>query len=146
MWARPKLLQMIRRQFSFDRVGSVKANIGHTEGCSFLASLIKVSLMLNRKEIIPNIRYQKPNPKINVSNWEIMKVQTQVWTRIFVTNCQLSNRNISFSWNPSHQTWRPRTENGSRQYRLTVLVELTPMLSLKALNQYLALSSLQTRR
>lgn len=64
-------------------MGSVKANIGHTEGCSFLASLIKISLMLNRKEIIPNIRFNKPNPKIDISNWKFMKVQTQVWIRIF---------------------------------------------------------------
>ena len=84
----------------FDRVGSVKSNIGHTEGCSFLASLIKVSLMLKYKEIIPNIRFQKPNPKIDISNWKIMKVQTQVWTRIFVSNLQSPNRKIYLSWNP----------------------------------------------
>jgi acyl transferase domain-containing protein len=47
------------------RVGSVKANMGHAEGCSFMASLIKVSLMIHNKEIIPNIRFNKPNPKID---------------------------------------------------------------------------------
>ncbi|KAH7927995.1 putative nonribosomal peptide synthetase [Leucogyrophana mollusca] len=59
------------------RVGSVKANIGHTEGCSFLASLIKVSLMLHRKEILPNIRFNEPNPKIDFVGLK-MRVQTEL--------------------------------------------------------------------
>jgi acyl transferase domain-containing protein len=54
----------------------VKSNLGHTEGCSFMASLIKVSLMLKRKEIIPNIRYNTPNPKIDFANF-MMEVQTK---------------------------------------------------------------------
>jgi len=59
------------------RVGSVKSNIGHSEGTSFLASLIKVSLMLHNKEIIPNIRFNKPNPKIQFGKG-MMKVQTEL--------------------------------------------------------------------
>ena len=59
------------------RVGSVKSSIGHAEGCSFLASLIKVSLMLHNKEIIPNIRFNKPNPKIDFVGG-MMKVQTEL--------------------------------------------------------------------
>ncbi|KAG6333238.1 hypothetical protein ID866_5853, partial [Astraeus odoratus] len=59
------------------RVGSVKANIGHAEGCSFLASLVKVSMMLHHKEIIPNIRFQKANPKIDFPALK-MQVQTEL--------------------------------------------------------------------
>ena len=59
------------------RVGSVNANIGHAEGCSFMASLIKVSLMLHNKEIIPNIRFNNPNPKIDFVNG-MMQVQTEL--------------------------------------------------------------------
>ncbi|KAH7918142.1 ketoacyl-synt-domain-containing protein, partial [Leucogyrophana mollusca] len=59
------------------RVGSVKSNIGHAEGCSFLASLVKVSLMLHHKEIIPNIRFTKANPKIDFVSLK-MKVQTEL--------------------------------------------------------------------
>ncbi|KAF9461490.1 hypothetical protein BDZ94DRAFT_1263481 [Collybia nuda] len=66
-----------RQADKFLKIGSVKANIGHTEGCSFLASLIKVSLMLKHKEIIPNIRFNKPNPKIDFEKW-LMKVQTEL--------------------------------------------------------------------
>ncbi|KAG9317960.1 hypothetical protein JVU11DRAFT_12 [Chiua virens] len=59
------------------RVGSVKSNIGHTEGCSFLASLVKVSMMLHHKEIIPNIRFTKANPKIDFPALK-MQVQTKL--------------------------------------------------------------------
>ena len=59
------------------RVGSVKSNIGHAGGCSFMASLIKVSLMIHNKEIIPNIRFNKPNPKIDFAGG-MMKVQTDL--------------------------------------------------------------------
>ncbi|KAG6329744.1 hypothetical protein ID866_9345, partial [Astraeus odoratus] len=56
------------------RIGSVKANIGHAGGCSFLASLVKVSMMLYHKEIIPNIRFQKANPNID---FPALKMQVQ---------------------------------------------------------------------
>ncbi|KAF9241407.1 putative nonribosomal peptide synthetase [Melanogaster broomeanus] len=59
------------------RVGSVKANIGHAEGCSFLASLVKVSMMLHHKEVIPNIRFAKANPKIDFPALK-MQVQTEL--------------------------------------------------------------------
>ena len=59
------------------RIGSVKGNLGHAEGCSFMASLIKVSLMLSNKEIIPNIRFHNPNPKIDFVGG-MMKVQTEL--------------------------------------------------------------------
>jgi len=59
------------------RIGSVKANMGHAGGCSFMASLIKVSLMLHNKEIIPNVRFHNPNPKIDFVGGK-MKVQTEL--------------------------------------------------------------------
>jgi acyl transferase domain-containing protein len=42
-----------------------------------MASLIKVSLMLHHKEIIPNIRFNKPNPKIDFVKG-MMQVQTEL--------------------------------------------------------------------
>ncbi|KAG6329538.1 hypothetical protein ID866_9551, partial [Astraeus odoratus] len=56
------------------RIGSVKANIGHAGGCSFLASLVKVSMMLHHKEIVPNICFQKANPNID---FPALKMQVQ---------------------------------------------------------------------
>ena len=59
------------------RAGSVKANIGHAEDCSFLTSLVKVSMMLHHKEITPNICFQKANLKIDFPALK-MQVQTEL--------------------------------------------------------------------
>ncbi|KAK3687885.1 hypothetical protein B0T22DRAFT_439466 [Podospora appendiculata] len=45
-------------------VGAVKSNIGHLEGASGIAGLIKATLMLEHGVIPPNIWFEKPNPKI----------------------------------------------------------------------------------
>ncbi|KAK3688033.1 hypothetical protein B0T22DRAFT_425418 [Podospora appendiculata] len=45
-------------------IGSVKPNMGHSEGASGLTSLIKCILALENKVIPPNIKFDKPNPKI----------------------------------------------------------------------------------
>ncbi|KAK9770756.1 putative Carrier domain-containing protein [Seiridium cardinale] len=45
-------------------VGSIKANIGHTEGSAGLASVIKAVLALEHKTIPPNIKLHTPNSKI----------------------------------------------------------------------------------
>jgi acyl transferase domain-containing protein len=45
-------------------VGSVKPNVGHSEGASGLTSLIKAVLSLEHKTILPNIKFDTPNPKI----------------------------------------------------------------------------------
>ncbi|KAK4118948.1 hypothetical protein N657DRAFT_694068 [Parathielavia appendiculata] len=45
-------------------IGSVKPNLGHSEGASGLASLIKVVLALENQTIPPNIKFNTPNPAI----------------------------------------------------------------------------------
>jgi len=44
-------------------IGSVKPNLGHSEGASGLTSLVKAVLSLEHRMIIPNIKFKKPNPK-----------------------------------------------------------------------------------
>jgi acyl transferase domain-containing protein len=44
-------------------IGSVKPNIGHSEGSSGLSSLIKAVLALEHRTIPPNIKFVDPNPK-----------------------------------------------------------------------------------
>jgi acyl transferase domain-containing protein len=45
-------------------IGSVKPNVGHSEGASGITSLIKAVLALEHKTIPPNINFSTPNPKI----------------------------------------------------------------------------------
>ncbi|EER36725.1 polyketide synthase [Histoplasma capsulatum H143] len=45
-------------------IGSIKPNVGHSEGASGISSLIKVVLALENRTIPPNIKFSKPNPKI----------------------------------------------------------------------------------
>ncbi|KAJ5916406.1 Acyl transferase/acyl hydrolase/lysophospholipase [Penicillium tannophilum] len=46
------------------QIGSVKPNLGHSEGASGLTSLIKSVLALEKSIIPPNIKFNKPNPNI----------------------------------------------------------------------------------
>ncbi|KAJ0116060.1 hypothetical protein J7T55_005006 [Diaporthe amygdali] len=45
-------------------IGSVKTNLGHSEGASGLSSLLKMSLALENQTIPPNLNFRTPNPKI----------------------------------------------------------------------------------
>ena len=55
-------------------VGSVKTNIGHTEGAAGVAGLIKVALALKHKTIPPSLHLQEPNPDIP---WEELPLLVQ---------------------------------------------------------------------
>lgn len=45
-------------------IGSVKTNIGHLEGTSGLAGIIKAVLTLERGVILPSLNFEKPNERI----------------------------------------------------------------------------------
>ncbi|KAF5254445.1 hypothetical protein FANTH_703 [Fusarium anthophilum] len=53
-------------------VGSVKANIGHLEGASALASLVKCILILEKGVIPPNALLQKMNPALTAESYNII--------------------------------------------------------------------------
>lgn len=44
-------------------IGSVKPNLGHGEGGSATASIVKSVLALEQKTVMPNIKFDEPNPK-----------------------------------------------------------------------------------
>ncbi|MEV0078367.1 type I polyketide synthase [Nocardia neocaledoniensis] len=45
-------------------VGSVKTNIGHLEGASGIAGLIKTVLCLRNRELVPSLNFETPHPRI----------------------------------------------------------------------------------
>ncbi len=74
-------------------IGSVKTNLGHLEGASGIASLIKTVLALQHKTIPPHLHFEEPNPHINWNEWSV-KVPTQAvpWPeradgRVAAINC-----------------------------------------------------------
>ncbi|MCJ1389265.1 hypothetical protein MMC18_002121 [Xylographa bjoerkii] len=61
-------------------IGAVKSNIGHLEGASGIAGLIKSILVLEKGVIPPNIWYERPNPKILLDEWNIkFPLETTPW-------------------------------------------------------------------
>ncbi|KAI4122746.1 MAG: hypothetical protein LQ338_005639 [Usnochroma carphineum] len=56
-------------------IGSVKPNLGHSEGASGISSVMKMVLALEHKIIPPNINFKKWNPSIP---WEAAKLKVPV--------------------------------------------------------------------
>lgn len=52
----------------FCAIGSVKANIGHTQLAAGVASIIKAVLMLQHKELPPSVNFKKLNHHINLEH------------------------------------------------------------------------------
>lgn len=49
-------------------VGSIKTNIGHLEAAAGAAGLIKAALVLQHRQVPPNLHFQRPNPKIDFAH------------------------------------------------------------------------------
>jgi acyl transferase domain-containing protein/surfactin synthase thioesterase subunit/NAD(P)-dependent dehydrogenase (short-subunit alcohol dehydrogenase family)/acyl carrier protein len=46
--------------------GSVKTNVGHMEFVAGMAGLMKLALVLRRREVLPNINFRRANPKLDL--------------------------------------------------------------------------------
>ena len=68
------VLQEGRPEGQVCRIGSVKTNLGHTEGAAGVAGLIKVALSLHHRVLPPSLHFQEPNPAIP---WERLPVRVQ---------------------------------------------------------------------
>jgi acyl transferase domain-containing protein len=63
----PLELEAIGKLFGGDKevhIGSIKPNVGHSEGASGISSVIKAVMALEHKTIPPNVNFSTPNPKI----------------------------------------------------------------------------------
>ncbi|CAF3616502.1 unnamed protein product [Rotaria socialis] len=56
-------------------IGSVKSNLGHTEGAAGVAGLIKVVLSMHHRTIPPNMQFKALNPKIEAQRYNLHVVQ-----------------------------------------------------------------------
>ncbi|KAI9699569.1 MAG: Type I Iterative PKS [Bogoriella megaspora] len=52
-------------------IGSVKPNLGHSEGASGISSLLKAILMLEKSMIVPNIKFHTPNSQIPFEKYRL---------------------------------------------------------------------------
>ena len=52
-------------------IGSVKTNVGHLEGASGLAGIIKTTMGIEKGIIPPNMHFNSPNPEIKFTEWNI---------------------------------------------------------------------------
>ena len=53
------------------RIGSIKTNVGHLEGASGVAGVIKAVLMLENRMFLPNRNFETINPRIPLDDWKL---------------------------------------------------------------------------
>ena len=56
---------------NYCRIGSVKTNVGHMAHASGAAGLIKTSLCLKAKQLVPSLYYETPNPRLADSPFQV---------------------------------------------------------------------------
>ena len=57
-------------------IGSIKPNVGHTEGCSGLAGILKSVACLERGKLVPTYGVENINPKLRLSEWNLALPKT----------------------------------------------------------------------
>lgn len=82
-------------------IGSIKSNIGHLESASGVCSIIKSALMLERKFLVPNFDFQKPNSKIPFDQWNMRVASKYVPWESHGTR-RASCNNFGFGGSNSH--------------------------------------------
>jgi acyl transferase domain-containing protein len=54
------------RRKGFCALGSIKANIGHTDTAAGVASLLRAVLALGHHQLPPEVNFERPNPRLNL--------------------------------------------------------------------------------
>ncbi|KAI0386913.1 hypothetical protein F5Y04DRAFT_288708 [Hypomontagnella monticulosa] len=59
-------------------VGSIKPNVGHTEGCSGLAGVFKALVCLEKGKLVPTYGVEQINPKLTLKEWNLALPETTI--------------------------------------------------------------------
>lgn len=100
-------------------IGSVKPNVGHTEGCSGLAGILKAVALLERGTIPPTSGVQKINPRLTLSDWnlslptEILPWPTRGQRRISVNSFGFGGSNAHVILDDAYNYLRDRQAPGN---------------------------------
>lgn len=79
-------------------IGSVKANLGHSEGASGLSSVIKMCLAMEHKQIPPQVNFEKPNPKIPFERCKLkVPVSVEAWPADRAERCSVNSFGVGGS-------------------------------------------------
>ncbi|KAI0803650.1 hypothetical protein GGR55DRAFT_691660 [Xylaria sp. FL0064] len=72
--------------------GSVKTQIGHTEGAAGIAGVIKCVLAMERGIIPPHLNFNKPNPRLRLNSWNIVLPSAPIpWPESKIRRCSINN-------------------------------------------------------
>lgn len=109
-------------------VGSVKSNLGHLEGASGLAGIIKATLSVDAGKILPNMHFNTPNPAIDFKGLKI-EVPTEMIDWKSETGVRRASVN-SFGYGGSNahvilENYRPKAST-LRQNRLSHALQAAP--------------------
>ncbi|CAP93818.1 Pc16g11480 [Penicillium rubens Wisconsin 54-1255] len=87
------------------RIGSIKTNVGHLEGASGVAGVIKAVLMLENRMFLPNRNFEKINPRIPLDDWKL-KVrifgQVESWRLTSVGPRRVSVNSFGYGGSNAH--------------------------------------------
>ena len=63
-------------------LGSVKSNLGHTSAAAGVASVIKVLLCMQHKQLVPSLHFKEPNEHIDFGNGPFyVNTELKAWER-----------------------------------------------------------------
>ncbi|KAI5698921.1 hypothetical protein M8J76_008538 [Diaphorina citri] len=108
------------------KVGSVKSNIGHSEGASALMSMVKALMAMNTSVIAPNINFETPNPNIDQRVKVLTEPTPLTGDLVAVTSFSLSGTvaHVLLKRHPvvATKTKEDQKKNNARPYPRLVLV------------------------
>ncbi|KAL9616313.1 MAG: hypothetical protein Q9160_008808 [Pyrenula sp. 1 TL-2023] len=85
------------------RIGSVKTNIGHLEGASGVAGVIKAVLMLENDVILPNRNFRQANPQIPLREWKLkVPTTTEKWENGAQNTLRISINSFGYGGTNAH--------------------------------------------